>query len=68
MILRLRWWIGAAMKSHAWARSCSARKPGPPGHVASFFYHPHLGTSYLKTIMPGLKQMGHAFVPTTVRP
>src|SRR2546421_5585093 len=31
--------------------------------VASFFYHPHLGTSYLRTIVEGIQNMGYTFVP-----
>lgn len=31
--------------------------------VQSFFYHPYLGTSYLKQIVSGLKSMGYTFVP-----
>jgi len=33
--------------------------------VASIFYHPYLGTSYLKTLVPSLKQMGYTFVPAS---
>ena len=31
--------------------------------TASFFYHPYLGTSYLKTIVTGIQGMGYTFVP-----
>ena len=30
--------------------------------TASFFYHPYLGTSYLKTIVTGIQGMGYTFV------
>jgi uncharacterized protein YdaL len=31
--------------------------------VQSFFYHPFLGTSYLKTVVEGLQGMGYTFTP-----
>jgi uncharacterized protein YdaL len=30
--------------------------------VASFFYHPYLGTAYLQTLVPGIKAQGYTFV------
>jgi uncharacterized protein YdaL len=30
--------------------------------VASFFYHPYLGTDYLKQLVPGIKAKGYTFV------
>ena len=33
--------------------------------VASVFYHPYLGTSYLKQLVPSLKQLGYTFVPAS---
>jgi uncharacterized protein YdaL len=30
--------------------------------VASFFYHPYLGTSYLQTLVTGIKAQGYTFV------
>jgi uncharacterized protein YdaL len=30
--------------------------------VASFFYHPYLGTDYLKTLVTGIKAQGYTFV------
>jgi uncharacterized protein YdaL len=30
--------------------------------TASFFYHPYLGTDYLKTLIPGIQRMGYTFV------
>lgn len=33
--------------------------------MASFFYHPYLGTDYLKTIVEGVQGMGYTFVPAT---
>ncbi|MEV6601408.1 polysaccharide deacetylase family protein [Actinoplanes sp. NPDC051346] len=30
--------------------------------VASFFYHPYLGTDYLKQLVPGIKAQGYTFV------
>ncbi|MFI5493425.1 DUF2334 domain-containing protein [Actinoplanes sp. NPDC051859] len=30
--------------------------------VASFFYHPYLGTDYLKQLVPGIKGAGYTFV------
>jgi uncharacterized protein YdaL len=33
--------------------------------VASFFYHPYLGTSYLRTMVEGIQTMGYTFVPAT---
>lgn len=32
------------------------------GGVASFYYHPYLGTAYLKELVPGIKQLGYKFV------
>jgi uncharacterized protein YdaL len=32
---------------------------------ASFFYHPYLGTGYLKTIVEGVQGMGYSFVPAS---
>jgi uncharacterized protein YdaL len=31
--------------------------------MASFFYHPHLGTGYLKNLVDGVQGMGYTFVP-----
>jgi uncharacterized protein YdaL len=31
--------------------------------LASFFYHPYLGTDYLKTLITGIKAQGYTFVP-----
>jgi hypothetical protein len=31
--------------------------------VASFFYHPYLGTSYLKQSVEGIQGLGYTFVP-----
>jgi uncharacterized protein YdaL len=33
--------------------------------VASFFYHPYLGTGYLKTVVEGVQGMGYKFVPAS---
>ncbi|HEV7896266.1 MAG TPA: polysaccharide deacetylase family protein [Planosporangium sp.] len=32
---------------------------------ASFFYHPYLGTGYLKTVVEGVQGMGYTFVPAS---
>ncbi|UMP06815.1 DUF2334 domain-containing protein [Amycolatopsis sp. EV170708-02-1] len=32
------------------------------GGVASFFYHPYLGTSYLEQVVPGIQGLGFVFV------
>jgi hypothetical protein len=31
--------------------------------VASFFYHPYLGSAALKEIVPGIQALGYTFVP-----
>ncbi|GLZ30254.1 cell wall anchor [Lentzea sp. NBRC 105346] len=41
------------------ARSMKVVKDG----VASFFYHPYLGTSYLQQTVSGIKALGYQFVP-----
>jgi uncharacterized protein YdaL len=33
--------------------------------VASFFYHPYLGTAYLKQAVEGIQGLGYAFVPAS---
>ncbi len=33
--------------------------------VASFFYHPYLGTGYLKQVVEGVRGMGYTFVPAS---
>jgi uncharacterized protein YdaL len=33
--------------------------------VASFFYHPYLGTGYLKQIVEGMQSLGYTFVPAS---
>ena len=30
--------------------------------MASFFYHPYLGTGYLKELVTGIKAQGYTFV------
>jgi hypothetical protein len=30
--------------------------------MASFFYHPYLGTDYLKQLVTGIKAQGYTFV------
>lgn len=32
---------------------------------ASFYYHPYLGLSYLKTLIPGIRALGYEFVPVS---
>lgn len=33
--------------------------------TASFFYHPYLGTAYLKQVVEGIKGLGYTFVPAS---
>jgi uncharacterized protein YdaL len=33
--------------------------------VASFFYHPYLGTAYLKQVVEGVQGLGYTFVPAS---
>jgi uncharacterized protein YdaL len=33
--------------------------------TASFFYHPYLGTAYLKTVVEGVQGLGYQFVPAS---
>ena len=33
--------------------------------VASFFYHPYLGTAYLQQVVEGVQGLGYSFVPAT---